>query len=839
MAEQENREGRGRGRGRRGRGGRRGQPTDGDYYTDARDAEIEEKDRRIQELEQQLAEAQLHESDEGWESERSSHEEERRFWNRNQERRGRSQPGNQSFFANIEVMIEIPEFEGTTHPDEFIDESHTVEKVFDIIDLTEDQKVPIYDEYDDSQDDENPVMDALIYEKFPIYDKYDWEQDDENPEVKEISCSDSDGKSVIRNSNIFDKDEVLPKDIMQNDPSSKTSLVCKQYYEFGDNEHNNLMLHRDKDLAFVFKTIDGLLLSVTFCIAFKRLQQRIDYRIRLKASLDCARYLLRNGQPFRGIDESESSNQQGLFIETLNFYTKPNKEMSHVVLQNAPDNHKLTSPKIQKDLAQACADLTVKAIIRDLGDDYFSLLVDEARDVAIKEQMAVVLRYVNKKGSIVECFIGIIHVSDTTAQSLKAAIDGLFSKLGLSLSKCRGQGYDGASNMRGEFKGLKSLILADNKSAFYFHCFAHQLQLALVKIVERIARGEILTGKGLNQETTLKRHGDTCWGSHFGTVTSVISLFSPIISLMKIIEDEPKNDAARTDAGCILYAMEDFEFAFLLHLMQLILGISYELSQALQRKDQDLLNAIGLVKVVKIRLQEVRDHGFDELLQETNIFANKYDIDIPNMEDVYCPKGRSRRRLESFTFLHYFKVELFNRVIDTQVQELGDRFDNVNTKLLECLSCLDPRDSFAAFNKEKLIEFARFYPLEFDEVADIPFLFSSLGNFIVDVRADSDFVNLKRISELTLKMVEKRKDIVYPLVYLLIKLALLLPIATASVERVFSAMTFVKDKLRNRISDDWFNACMLTYVERDIFDKIDDEDIMQYFQAMKNRRMLL
>ncbi|XP_061370735.1 uncharacterized protein LOC133313390 [Gastrolobium bilobum] len=203
------------------------------------------------------------------------------------------------------------------------------------------------------------------------------------------------------------------------------------------------------------------------------------------------------------------------------------------------------------------------------------------------------------------------------------------------------------------------------------------------------------------------------------------------------------------------------------------------------------------------------------------------------MEDVYCPKGRSRRRLESFTFLHYFKVELFNRVINTQVQELGDRFDNVNTKLLECLSCLHPHDSFSTFNKEKLIEFARFYPLEFDELANIPFLSSSLSNFIVDVRADSDFVNLKSISDLALKMVEKRKNIVYLMVYLLIKLTLLLSVATANVERVFSAMTFVKDKLHNRISDYCFNACMLTYVERDIFEKIDDEDIMQYFQARR------
>ena len=73
----------------------------------------------------------------------------------------------------------------------------------------------------------------------------------------------------------------------------------------------------------------------------------------------------------------------------------------------------------------------------------------------------------------------------------------------------------------------------------------------------------------------------------------------------------------------------------------------------------------------------------------------------------------------------------------------------------------------------------------------------------------------------------------------MIKLALVLPVATASVERVFSTMTLVKNKLRNRISDDWFNSCMLTFVERDTFDTIDDEDIMKYFQGMKNRRMIL
>lgn len=64
------------------------------------------------------------------------------------------------------------------------------------------------------------------------------------------------------------------------------------------------------------------------------------------------------------------------------------------------------------------------------------------------------------------------------------------------------------------------------------------------------------------------------------------------------------------------YVIEDFDFSFLLHLMQLILGITFELSQALQKKDQDLANAIALMKVAKSRLQSAIDDGFDDLFTE-------------------------------------------------------------------------------------------------------------------------------------------------------------------------------------------------------------------------------
>ncbi|XP_048431702.1 zinc finger MYM-type protein 1-like [Pyrus x bretschneideri] len=100
----------------------------------------------------------------------------------------------------------------------------------------------------------------------------------------------------------------------------------------------------------------------------------------------------------------------------------------------------------------------------DIGDDaFFSVLVDESRDISVKEQMAVVLRYVNTNGQVVERFVGIKHVPNTTAFSLKEAIDQLFSINGLSISRLHGQGYDGASNMQEYHVNVKTWLEKDNK----------------------------------------------------------------------------------------------------------------------------------------------------------------------------------------------------------------------------------------------------------------------------------------------------------------------------------------------------------------------------------------
>ena len=195
------------------------------------------------------------------------------------------------------------------------------------------------------------------------------------------------------------------------------------------------------------------------------------------------RFFLCRGLVIRGHDESQGSSDKGNFLELLKFLRDHNEAINEE-LQKARKNCKLTHHDIKKDIVNAIARKTYKTIIKDLDNEFFSILVDESRDILVKEQMTFVLRYVNKKGIIIERFLSIVHVANTIALSLKYAIECLLFEHNLSLSNLHRQGYDGASNMQGDMNSLKTLILKENKSAFYVHCFAHQLQLSLVAVAE-------------------------------------------------------------------------------------------------------------------------------------------------------------------------------------------------------------------------------------------------------------------------------------------------------------------------------------------------------------------
>jgi hypothetical protein len=59
------------------------------------------------------------------------------------------------------------------------------------------------------------------------------------------------------------------------------------------------------------------------------------------------------------------------------------------------------------------------SIRHKIGDARFCLIVDEAWDESRREQMTLVIRFVDRSGFIREWFLDIVHVKDTTASTLK------------------------------------------------------------------------------------------------------------------------------------------------------------------------------------------------------------------------------------------------------------------------------------------------------------------------------------------------------------------------------------------------------------------------------------
>jgi MinD-like ATPase involved in chromosome partitioning or flagellar assembly len=90
-------------------------------------------------------------------------------------------------------------------------------------------------------------------------------------------------------------------------------------------------------------------------------------------------------------------------------------------------------------------------------------------------------------------------------------------------------------------------------------------------------------------------------------------------------------------------------------------------------------------------------------------------------------------------------------------------------------------------------------------------------------------------------MVDTKKHLAFPLIYQLLKLVLVLPVATASVERCFSAMKTVKTMSRNHIGNKFMNDCIICFVEPEFLVTILDSVIINRFQKMenRNRKMLL
>nr|XP_008385534.1 uncharacterized protein LOC103448070 [Malus domestica] len=108
------------------------------------------------------------------------------------------------------------------------------------------------------------------------------------------------------------------------------------------------------------------------------------------------------------------------------------------------------------------------------------------------------------------------------------------------------------------------------------------------------------------------------------TINAITKDMEVVVEVVKWIKSD-RNQDNLGEATRLFKDIQTFDFAFHLFLMRLILGITNELSQALQKKDQDIVKAMTLVDVLDMQLKELNDR-FNEVNTELLLCScNRFD----------------------------------------------------------------------------------------------------------------------------------------------------------------------------------------------------------------------
>ena len=250
--------------------------------------------------------------------------------------------------------------------------------------------------------------------------------------------------------------------------------------------HNNCCAHKTAMLSwnqYLLGRKTGV--SVDSLLDTLREKRKQENRQYLRTIIELLLFCCLQEIAVRGHRESDESQRRGNFLELLSLIAQHDPVIK-ARIEDLPNNAKYTSPDIQNSLINIMASGVQEIIcnnIRTAG--VYSLLADETKDISKREQLAIVLRYVDpEKASIHEHFLTYVEATSLDAESLSSYLLTTLRDLKLDPTRIVSQGYDGASVMSGRCSGVQQRIREVAPHAVYIHCYAHNLNLALVDCVK-------------------------------------------------------------------------------------------------------------------------------------------------------------------------------------------------------------------------------------------------------------------------------------------------------------------------------------------------------------------
>ena len=146
-----------------------------------------------------------------------------------------------------------------------------------------------------------------------------------------------------------------------------------------------------------------------------------------------------------------------------------------------------------------------------------------------------------------------------------------------------------------------------------------------------------------------------------------------------------------------------------------------------------------MITHVRTHLLNWRNDGWESLLEDVKSFCIENEIVIPSMDTMVTKWGRTRKGGHyQVTTDHFYRVDTFYAAIDSIITEFDHRFNKASTEVIQNFSCLDPTNSFARFNVNKLAQLTEIYHEDFSDY-EREHIRDSLDLFVIHMRRIDDF----------------------------------------------------------------------------------------------------
>jgi hypothetical protein len=536
-------------------------------------------------------------------------------------------------------------------------------------------------------------------------------------------------------------------------------------------------------------------------------------------------------------------------------------------IATAARNATYTSPGIQNEIIEVLGDqIRLQIITKVKVARWYSVIADEVTDAANKEQLSLVLRYVDPESDYVrEDLVGFFECdTGITGRDLADKITSSLVAYGLDPTNIRGQAYDGAGNMAGSVNGAAALITAQYPLALYLHCTSHCLNLAVVNSVQvtsvrnmmgvvgrvyqffdahpkrqRALEEAIMTTQPDSAVLKVKDLCRTRWVQRIDALQVFTYLHPSTVACMERICDDGarlwSNDSL-TDARGLLLAITTTDFISALVITNSCLKYLQALTSNLQAETKDIVAAVKEIDSIISTLQDVRVnistyHASWYSVVETMCSDVSTEPSIPRR----CGRQIHRSNIPADTPSEYYCRTISIPLLDHLLSEMQSRFTTHHQIALLGL-CIVPSVMVTLPDEEYNTTVMKFADSYIGDLPSADCIQSELHCWKMKwVKQQQQHGEATLPS--TPSMALRHTTSMFPNVRALVRIMCTFPVTTCSAERSFSGLKRIKTPFRSCMTTERLSGLSLLHIHRDI--PVDVPQSIDEFARRHPRRLQL